>query len=79
MAAAISVALRNKRKLQLQQKDLDSISRAGSDRDGSIAEFKPTFDPASQLNFRQLSQLKVLFLGFFSSKSKFYMPSTINI
>ena len=66
MAAAISVALRNKRKLQLQQKDLDSISRAGSDRDGSIgAEFKPTFDPASQLNFRQLSQLKVLFLGFF--------------
>ena len=67
MAAAISVALRNKRKLQLQQKDLDSISRAGSDH-GSIAEFKPTYDPASQLNFRQLSQLKVLFLGFFSSK-----------
>ena len=62
MAAAISVALRNKRKLQLQQKDLDSISRAGSD------QLEPTYDPASQLNFRQLSQLKVLFLGFFSSK-----------
>ena len=56
--AAVAVAVRNKRKRQLQQKDLDSISRAGSDH-GSIAGLEPTFDPSSQLKFR-LQQLKVL-------------------
>ena len=51
--AAVAVAVRNKRKRQLEARDLDSISRAGSEH-GSIAGLKPSFDPSSQLKFRQL-------------------------